>query len=251
MDLLIPDWPAPAHVQARVTTRRGGVSAAPYASFNLGDHVGDTAAAVAANRSILQKILPAGPLWLKQVHGSGIVTADQAAGIPEADGSVTRQTGCVCAVLTADCLPVLFCDRSGSVVAAAHAGWRGLADGVLEAAVRAMAVDPGEILAWLGPAIGPQVFEVGEEVRQMFMAHDHEARLAFTPSRLAPQSVGSSPKWLADIYRLARQRLARVGVSQVFGGDFCTHTDAARFYSYRRDGATGRMASLIWLDKQA
>lgn len=248
MDLLIPDWPAPAHVQARVTTRRGGVSAAPYASFNLGDHVGDGAAAVAENRSILREVLPAEPLWLKQVHGSGIVTADQAVGVPEADGSVTRQAGCVCAVLTADCLPVLFCDRRGTVVAAAHAGWRGLADGVLEAAVAAMAAEPGEILAWLGPAIGPQAFEVGEEVRQIFMVHDPAAALAFTPSSLTPQPVGSSPKWLADIYLLARQRLARVGVRQVFGGDFCTHTDAERFYSYRRDGATGRMASLIWLD---
>lgn len=243
MDLLIPGWPAPGHVQARVTTRRGGVSAAPYASFNLGDHVGDSAAAVAENRSILREILPAEPLWLKQVHGSGIVAADQAVGVPEADGSVTRQAGCVCAVLTADCLPVLFCDRRGTVVAAAHAGWRGLAEGVLEAAVAAMAVEPGEILAWLGPAIGPRAFEVGEEVRQIFMAQDSAAALAFVQNT----SVGAG-KWLADIYLLARQRLARVGVRQVFGGDFCTHTDAERFYSYRRDGVTGRMASLIWLD---
>lgn len=248
MDLLIPDWPAPVHVQARVTTRRGGVSAAPYASLNLGDHVGDDPVAVAANRAELRACLPAEPLWLKQVHGRGIVAADQAVGVPEADGSVTRQAGCVCAVLTADCLPVLFCDRSGTVVAAAHAGWRGLADGVLEAAVHAMAVEPGEILAWLGPAIGPQAFEVGEEVRQVFMAQDPEARLAFVHSSLTPQAMGSSQKWLANIYLLARQRLARVGVRQVFGGDFCTHMDAERFYSYRRDGVTGRMASLIWLD---
>jgi hypothetical protein len=251
MDFLFPDWPAPSNVQARVTTRRGGMSAAPYASLNLGDHVGDDPVAVAANRAELRRCLPAEPLWLKQVHGSGIVTADQAAGVPEAEGSVTRQAGCVCAVLTADCLPVLFCDRAGTVVAAAHAGWRGLADGVLEATVRAMAVEPGEILAWLGPAIGPQAFEVGEEVRQIFMAHDPAATQAFTPSSLTPQALGGSPKWLADIYLLAQQRLARVGVIQAFGGDFCTHTDAERFYSYRRDGLTGRMASLIWLDKRA
>ncbi|MFH1494226.1 MAG: peptidoglycan editing factor PgeF [Pseudomonadota bacterium] len=248
MDFLIPDWPAPDHVQARVTTRRGGVSAAPYASLNLGDHVGDDPAAVAANRAELRAYLPAEPLWLKQIHGCGIATADQVAGIPEADGSISRQAGRICAVLTADCLPVLFCDRAGMVVAAAHAGWRGLADGVLEAAVAAMVVEPGEILAWLGPAIGPQAFEVGEEVRQAFMAQDPAAASAFVPSPQTPHSPARPGKWLADIYSLARQRLARAGVKQVFGGDFCTYTDAERFYSYRRDGATGRMASLLWLD---
>lgn len=248
MDFLIPDWPAPTHVQARMTTRCGGVSTAPYASFNLGDHVGDDPAAVAANRAQLRACLPAEPLWLKQVHGRGIVMSDQAVGIPEADGSVSRHAGRICAVLTADCLPVLFCDRRGTVVAAAHAGWRGLADGVLEAAVAAMAVEPDEILTWLGPAIGPLAFEVGEEVRQVFLAQDPSAALAFAPSPLTPQAPGSPSKWLADIYLLARQRLVRVGVKQVFGGGFCTYTDAERFYSYRRDGVTGRMASLIWLD---
>ncbi len=242
MDFLIPGWPAPDNVQARVTTRHGGVSAAPYASFNLGDHVGDDPLAVAANRAALRAGLPSEPVWLKQVHGHGIVNADEAAGIPEADGSVSRQTGCVCAVMTADCLPVLFCNRAGTVVAAAHAGWRGLADGVLEAAVASMAADPGEILAWLGPAIGPQAFEVGEEVRQIFLKQDPAAEQAF-----APLPLHGSGKWLADIYSLARQRLGRIGVTQVFGGDFCTYTDSERFYSYRRDGVTGRMASLIWL----
>ncbi len=243
MDFLIPDWPAPANVQARVTARYGGVSLAPYASFNLGDHVEDDPVAVAANRSELRTLLPAEPVWLKQVHGRGIVTADETVGAPEADGSISRKPGVICAVLTADCLPVLFCDRSGTVVAAAHAGWRGLADGVLEAAVQSMAVEPGEILAWLGPAIGPQAFEVGEEVRQIFMAHDPIAALAFVPS----SSTGAG-KWLADIYLLARQRLARAGVRQVSGGGLCTYRDAARFFSYRRDGITGRMASLVWLD---
>ena len=242
----MPDWPAPAGVRALVTIRSGGVSAAPYASLNLGDHVGDDPVAVAENRAVLRRALPAEPVWLNQVHGSGIVDADCVSGIPAADGSVARKAGTVCAVLTADCLPVLLCDRSGTVVGAAHAGWRGLAGGVLEAAVKAMAVDPAEILAWLGPAIGPRAFEVGGEVRHVFMAQDTAAERAFLP-----QALPSTDKWLADIYLLARQRLARVGVTRVFGGDLCTFGDAGRFYSYRRDGVTGRMASLIWLDSQA
>ncbi|MDP1896342.1 MAG: peptidoglycan editing factor PgeF [Sulfurimicrobium sp.] len=243
MDFLIPDWPAPVNIQARSTTRHGGVSAVPYTSFNLGGHVGDDPVAVATNRNELRTYLPAEPLWLKQVHGRGVVNADEAQGIPEADGSFSRQAGRICAVLTADCLPVLFCDRSGTVVAAAHAGWRGLADGVLEAAVEAMSVEPGEILAWLGPAIGPQAFEVGEDVREVFMAHDPVAASAFMPS-----AFSGAGKWLADIYLLARQRLARAGVTRVYGGEYCTHTDTERFFSYRRDGLTGRMASLVWLD---
>ncbi|MDP2783975.1 MAG: peptidoglycan editing factor PgeF, partial [Sulfurimicrobium sp.] len=171
----------------------------------------------------------------------GIADADHALGVPEADGSVARQPGVVCAVLTADCLPVLLCDRAGTVVAAVHAGWRGLADGVIEAAVKELAVEAGEILAWLGPAIGPRAFEVGGEVRQIFMAHDPAAELAFMPS-------ASEGKWLADIYLLARQRLARIGVKQVYGGEYCTFAEMERFFSYRRDGATGRMASLVWLE---
>ncbi|MEN6586737.1 MAG: peptidoglycan editing factor PgeF [Sulfuricella sp.] len=242
-DWIVPDWPAPANVHALVTTRGGGASVAPYASLNLGDHVGDDPAAVAANRRMLQASLPAEPVWLKQVHGRGIAAANHATGVPEADGSVARKPGVVCAVLTADCLPVLLCDRAGTAVAAAHAGWRGLADGVVEAAVQAMAVEAGELLAWLGPAIGPRAFEVGGEVRQIFMEHDPAAELAFVPS-------ANAGKWLADIYLLARQRLARIGVSAVYGGDYCTYSDAERFYSYRRDGVTGRMASLIWVDQE-
>lgn len=240
---IVPDWPAPASVHALVTTRGGGVSVAPYACLNLGDHVGDDPIAVAANRRMLQTSLPTEPVWLKQVHGRGIADADHAAGVPEADGSVARKSGIVCAVLTADCLPVLLCDRAGTVVAAAHAGWRGLADGVVEAAVAAMAVEAGEILAWLGPAIGPRAFEVGGEVRQIFMEHDPAAESAFIPS-------ANAGKWLADIYLLARQRLARIGVSAVYGGGYCTYADAERFYSYRRDGVTGRMASLVWIDPE-
>ena len=242
-----PDWPAPANVRALQTTRAGGVSAGPYASLNLGDHVGDDPAAVAQNRALLRAELPGEPLWLKQVHGDGVADADRALGVPDADAAMARQPGKVCAVMTADCLPVLLCDRAGTVVAAAHAGWRGLAGGVVEAAVRAMQVAPQELLAWLGPAIGPTAFEVGEEVRQAFMAHDPQAAKAFTPALSTRDSALGTQKWLADIFLLARQRLALLGVTQVYGGGLCTYRDAARFYSYRRDQATGRMVTLVWL----
>lgn len=237
--LIIPDWPAPPNVRAVQTTRIGGVSVEPYASLNLGDHVGDDPAAVAQNRALLRASLPAGPVWLKQVHGNIVADADRAGGVPDADASLARKPGTVCAVMTADCLPLLLCDEAGTVVAAAHAGWRGLAGGVVEAAVRTMNVAPARLLAWLGPAIGPQAFEVGEDVRQAFLGHYAGAAQAF-----APHGDG---KWLADIYLLARQRLALLGVARVYGGGLCTYSDSERFYSYRRDGATGRMASLIWL----
>ena len=237
-DLIIPDWPAPPGVRSLTTTRAGGVSAGPYAGLNLGDHVADDPAAVAENRARLRRFLPAEPAWLKQVHRAEVADADQAGGVPEADAAVARRPGAVCAVLTADCLPVLLCDRAGSVVAAAHAGWRGLAGGVLEAAVAAMGVAPEAVLAWLGPAIGPAAFEVGGEVREAFLSHDPAAEAAFV--------AGPEGKWLADIFLLARLRLAKIGVTAVYGGGVCTHADGARFYSYRRDGATGRMASLIW-----
>ena len=236
--MIVPDWPVPPHVKSMMTTRTNGVSRAPWASFNLGDHVGDDAQHVAANRARLRQQLPSEPGWLKQVHSVKVV--ETGAGMPEADASFTRQTGTVSAVLTADCLPVLFCDRAGSVVAAAHAGWRGLADGVLEATVAAMQVPPGEILAWMGAAIGPQAFEVGDEVRQVFVAQHPDATAAFI--RHAPG------KWLADIYQLARIRLNRAGVQAVYGGGRCTFTETDSFFSYRRDGVTGRMASLVWLE---
>ncbi|WP_084282629.1 peptidoglycan editing factor PgeF [Deefgea rivuli] len=238
-----PDWPAPANVKSLQTTRHGGVSAAPYASFNLGDHVGDAIDAVAANR----QQLPSPAAWLKQTHSTIVVdaetstTEDVSAPI-EADASVSRTVGAVSVVMTADCLPVLFCDQQGSVVAAAHAGWRGLCDGVLENTVAAMAVPADSIMAWLGPAIGPTAFEVGDDVREAFMQRDVAAAAAF-----ALQADG---KWLADMYLLARQRLNRLGISQIYGGTECTFNDSERYFSYRRDGVTGRMASLIWLEQQ-
>lgn len=237
--MILPDWPAPPNVKSLMTTREGGVSVAPWASLNLGDHVGDDPARVAANRARLRERLPAEPGWLRQVHSARVVELGREAN-PEADASFTREAGKVCAVLTADCLPVLFCDRAGSVVAAAHAGWRGLADGVLEATVAAMQVPPGGILAWMGAAIGPQAFEVGDEVRAAFAGRHAEAAAAF-----APQPTPG--KWLADIYQLARIRLGHAGVRAVYGGGRCTFSEAESFYSYRRDGVTGRMASLVWL----
>ncbi|HEY0663732.1 MAG TPA: peptidoglycan editing factor PgeF [Thiobacillaceae bacterium] len=237
--MITPEWPAPAGVKSLMTTREGGVSGPPWSSFNLGDHVGDDPASVAANRARLHQILPAEPGWLKQVHSARVVELGRGADL-DADASFTRERGQVCAVLTADCLPVLFCDRAGSVVAAAHAGWRGLAGGVLEATVAAMQAPPGEVLAWMGAAIGPAAFEVGEEVRETFVRQHAEAAAAFVPR--------SEPgKWLADIYRLARIRLDSMGVHAVYGGGRCTFSEAETFYSYRRDGVTGRMASLIWL----
>lgn len=238
-DFLIPDWPAPAHVRALQTLRTGGCSPAPWASFNLGDHVGDEPARVAANRAELRRQLPAEPLWLQQVHGTVVVDAAQAPQATTADASFANEPDQVCAVMTADCLPVLFCDRAGSVVAAAHAGWRGLLDGILECTIAALPVVPGELLAWLGPAIGPERFEVGGEVRAAFVAHDAQAAGAFRPH---------GDKWWADIYSLARQRLQAAGVTNIHGGGQCTVSDAERYFSYRRDGVTGRMATLIWLE---
>ncbi|MBP5997329.1 MAG: peptidoglycan editing factor PgeF [Azonexus sp.] len=239
----VPDWVVPANVRVLQTTRNGGVSRAPWASFNLGDHVGDEPAAVAANRAALSAHLPAEPLWLSQVHGTVAVDADQRPEIREADAAFARQPGSVCVVMTADCLPVLLCDRQGTVVAAAHAGWRGLLAGILESTVAAMNVQPGDLLVWLGPAIGPRCFEVGDEVRRAFVAEDSTAGLAFVP-----QQPG---KWLCDIYLLATQRLQGMGVTAISGGGSCTVSEAERYFSYRRDGVTGRMASLIWLESRA
>lgn len=239
-DWIVPDWPAPASVRALVTTRTGGVSAGAYASLNLATHVGDDPAAVEENRRRLRTHLPAEPLWLSQVHGNAVARVGEAVAGVEADAAVARRKGAVCAVLTADCLPVLLCNDVGTVVAAAHAGWRGLAGGVIEAAVRATNEPPARLLAWLGPAIGPQAFEVGAEVRAAFLAHSPDAAAAF--------AAKENGKWLADLYGLATQRLNALGVERVFGGGFCTFNEAERFYSYRREGNTGRMASLIWLE---
>ena len=239
---LLPEWPAPAAVRACATTRAGGVSEGPYAALNLGAHVGDEPRHVAENRRRLRAALhlPDEPLWLRQVHGTAVVEAVASRAGCEADASYTRQRGAVCAVLTADCLPLLLCDAQGTVVAAVHAGWRGLLAGVIENAVLAMQCPGARLMAWLGPAIGPESFEVGEEVRAAFVAQDAGAAAAFRPS--------PAGRWLADLYQLARRRLARVHVSAVYGGHWCTLRDATRFYSYRRDGVSGRMASLIWLD---
>jgi len=239
--LIIPGWPAPPNVKAFQTTRKGGVSTGPYASLNLGGHVGDAPLAVARNRSLLSPLLPSDPVWLKQVHGTVVVDAGAASCHPDGDGCVTSHIGAVCVVMTADCLPVLLCNENGSVAGAAHAGWRGLCDGVIEQTVHAMKAPPAAMMAWLGPAIGPQAFEVGEEVRAAFIAKQPEAVAAFISS---PAGNG---KWLADIYALARLRLNALGIERTFGGGLCTYTDRERFFSYRRDGVTGRMGTFIWL----
>jgi YfiH family protein len=240
IETIIPDWPAPANVRALTTTRHGGVSLPPYDSLNLGDHVGDEPHAVAENRRRLCDGLglPAAPHWLSQVHGTGCCDAALVPTGSEADAQFATRPGVVCAVLTADCLPLLLCDAAGRRVAAVHAGWRGLLHGVIENSIQAMGAG-SELLAWLGPAIGPTAFEVGEEVRHAFVAHDPRAEAAFAPA--------GADRWLADLYLLARQRLTACGVSRVYGGEFCTYADSERFYSYRRDGQTGRFASLIWL----
>lgn len=238
-ELLIPDWPAPACVRACVTTRAGGLSQPPFDSLNLGDHVGDDPQAVTANRQRLQQQLGCRPAWLSQVHGVAVVEADPAR-VPEADASWSAAPGVACAILTADCLPVLFCDRAGTRVAAAHAGWRSLAGGVLEASVAVLECPADQLLAWLGPAIGSQAFEVGAEVREAFVSLHPQAVAAFVPSL-------RTGRFMADLYQLARIRLAAIGVTAVYGGGLCTFTDAERFYSYRRAPRTGRQASLIWL----
>lgn len=238
---ITPDWPAPANVNALQSTRIGGTSSAPYATLNFGDHVGDLPDKVQRNRLLLRAMLPGEPLWLKQVHGTRVADADVCEeSTPVADASISRRAGRVCVVMTADCLPVLFCDKAGTVVAAAHAGWRGLLDGVLENTIAAMQCPAGQLMAWLGPAIGPGAFEVGDEVRQAFVSRDPAAAAAFTVSN-------SQDKWLADLYRLARQRIEGCGLNAIYGGGLCTFHDSERYFSYRRDGITGRMASLIWL----
>ncbi len=242
LSFICPDWPAPANIRALVTTRQGGVSVTPYDSFNLGLHVGDDPRHVLQNRQHLQCQLatPYEPQWLQQVHGVEVIEAKGDEGVPEADACFTSRVGLPCSVMTADCLPVFFCSASGDRVAVAHAGWRGLAGGVLEATVSKLQVSAAELLVWLGPAIGPQQFEVGSEVREAFLNFSADCEKGFVAQSEKPGH------WLADIYQLARIRLNALGVRQIYGGDFCTFTDAQRFFSYRRDGVTGRMASLIW-----
>ncbi len=255
-DWLVPDWPAPASVRAVCTTRQGGVSLPPFDSLNLGDHVGDDPVAVAHNRAVLARAIGARPVFLQQVHGSGVVQL--AATTPDgaqADGCVTTQAGTACTIMVADCLPVLFTDRAGRVVAAAHAGWRGLAgsarQGVLETTAQAFwsalrttgAQAPAKTLAWLGPCIGPQVFEVGDEVRQAFVSQHQAAAALFQPN--------AAGKWLADLQGLARLRLSALGITEVHGNDgsdaWCTVGNPSRFFSHRRDRVSGRFAASIWL----
>src|SRR5690606_7797531 len=237
---LEPQWPAPPGVRAAATLRFGGVSSGPYASLNLGAHVGDDPTAVAENRRRLTAALelPSEPVWLDQVHGATVVAAGEYDAPPTADACVALAPGRVCAVLTADCLPVLFCDRAGERVGAAHAGWRGLACGVLASTVQALGVGPENLIAWLGPAIEPEALEVGAEVREAFLARDRRSAQAFTANQRG--------RWQADIYGLARLELSRLGVTRVYGGGLRCHGDHERFFSYRRDGRTGRMATLIW-----
>ena len=240
-NLIIPEWPLPAGVAACSSTRNGGISLPPYDSLNLGAHCGDNLEHVEENRRRLFAAggLPSKPVWLEQVHGKDVLTlTGEAYASKRADASYSNTPGMVCAVMTADCLPVLFCNRAGTEVAAAHAGWRGLCAGVLEETLACFADRPENIQAWLGPAIGPNAFEVGQDVREAFMAVDAAADSAFIPA---------GEKYYADIYTLARQRLAKAGVTQVSGGDRCTFTQKQDFFSYRRDKTTGRMASFIWL----
>jgi polyphenol oxidase len=240
-DWIVPDWPAPARVRAFVTTRSGGVSTGEYGTLNLGGSGGDAAGNVARNREIVRSFLPEAPRWLRQVHGTDVADLDRApdGGVLTADAAATSQAGRVCSVLTADCMPLLLCDSDGRRVAIAHAGWRGLAAGVVENAVAALGAEPAKVLAWMGPAIGPRAFEVGAEVREAFVRARPEAASAF-----APHVPG---KYLADLYALARQRLAALGVRSISGGGFCTYSEPERFFSYRREKASGRMGAFIWL----
>jgi len=240
---LAADWPAPANVHAATSRRLGGISQGTYATLNLAMHVDDDAWAVRENRSRLA--LPTEPIWLNQVHGLTVANVGRASEqssdqVIEADAAYTDVAGVICAVLTADCLPVLLCDRSGHHVAAVHAGWRGLAAGIIDRAVTALQPPGDQLLAWLGPAIGPNAYEVGPEVREAFLQRDTDAQAAFPPSRPG--------HWWMDIYQLARQQLAQQGITGVYGGDHCTWQEAEHFYSYRRDGVTGRMASVIWFE---
>jgi len=238
MNWIEADWPAPGFIKAGTTTRQGGVSHAPYESFNLATHVGDDPAAVMKNRAMLS--LPAEPQWLEQVHSTEAVLLPSEKRILKADASFTSSKRIVCAVMTADCLPLLITDQKGSCVAAIHAGWRGLCNGIVEATISKLPVAAEQLLVWLGPAIGPDVYEVGQEVYDAFTSENEEAKKAFV--------AVSEGHWLFDIYRLARMRLNKLGVVQIFGGDHCTLTEKEHFFSYRRDGITGRMASLIWID---
>lgn len=243
IDVINPNWPAPANIKAFCTTRTGGFSLAPFDTFNLAMHVGDSKLDVIENRELLQrkKNLPHAPLWLEQTHSTTVINADLPfEAYPVADASYSYLAGRVCAVMTADCLPLLICDVQGTQVAAVHAGWRGLADGIITATVKQLKAKPKDLLVWLGPAIGPKAFEVKDDVRDYFLNAKTGKAEHFEET-----AKGS---YLADMYEMARFQLNKAGIDQVFGGDFCTYTDTERFFSYRRHAQTGRMASLIWRD---
>jgi YfiH family protein len=241
-EVIQPEWAAPPEVRCAFTLRTGGVSEAPYDSLNVGAHVGDVEAAVEENRRRVRERLglPAEPVWLQQVHGVGVADLDDAGALTRADAVVTRVRGQVCVIQVADCMPVLFAARDGSAVGAAHSGWRGLAGGVLEETVRHLGVPAAQLVVWLGPTISQEHFEVGDEVRAAFVLHDPNAASAF--------EANARGRWQCDLYSLARRRLEALGVREVSGGGWCTYADAARFFSYRRDGQCGRMAALIWRD---
>jgi YfiH family protein len=243
MAILKLEWPSPVGVNAIYSDRLAGASQSPYDSYNLGDHVGDLTQAVAANRADFQQSMPAQVCWLQQIHSTKVVDAHAASGyLLEADACVAKRAGAACVVMTADCLPLLFCDKQARVVAAAHAGWRGLLNGVIENTVAQMAVEPQQIMVWMGPAIGPQAFEVGVEVRQQFIAKSGEAESAFRPS-------AAPGKYYADIFSLAKQRLNALSINNIYQQGSCTYSEPERFFSYRRDGQTGRMAAAIWLSQ--
>lgn len=241
--ILWADWPAPANINALTTTRLGGDSHGTFNGLNLADHVDDNIEHVTKNRQIISQTLNIEePVWLKQVHGIKVVNATTAQHHAEADAIFSNQINSVCAVLTADCLPLLFCNKTASKVAAAHAGWRGLADGVIESTVDVLQENPENLMVWLGPAIGPQCFEVGQDVVDAFVVNDKASVCAFTQT--------DDEHYLADIYQLARLRLKRLGIENVYGGELCTYTDEERFYSFRKNKITGRMASMIWISPQ-
>jgi YfiH family protein len=238
-----PNWPAPANIKALQTTRLGGVSSAPYDSLNLGEHVNDNPTHVAHNRQLLSDYVPSEPVWLNQVHGTRVIDAALSGCVESADAAFTQKKRVVCVTMTADCLPVLLCDTQGTIVAAVHAGWRSLCDGVIEQTVAAMlaqdaTLKANQLMAWLGPAIGPQAFEVGGEVMAQFVAQDSVASTAF---------IACGDKWLGNLPMIAQQRLNHLGIQSVFGIDECTYQTPEKYFSFRRDGNTGRMATLIWL----
>lgn len=239
IEVVRPDWPAPPNVHAFTSTRNSGFSLGSWDSLNLGTNCGDDPKCVEKNRQSLLRMLPSEPPWLNQVHGTEVIGWEKAkGGRAEADAIVSSETGQVCAVLTADCLPVTFCNQIGTRIAVAHAGWRGLASGVLENTILAMDCRPSDLMAWLGPAIGSRAFEVGSDVVDAFVNSNAENGIAFKPHR---------DRWLADLYQLARLKLARAGITKISGGVYCTYEEDDRFYSYRRDGLTGRLATVIWM----